>query len=124
MNHWRRWALGLVLLWIIAVTAWALNPITTNVRTALNADGSEKTASVECDSPLSGNTSPTSALPALGPGESLSDGPCHDPVTSGRTLYIIDLLAAAGIVILLVASRGRLDERPVPTTTNDATALA
>jgi hypothetical protein len=124
MKHWRRWALGLVLLWIIAVTVWALSPITANVRTALNPDGSEKTASVECDSPLSGNTSPTSALPALGPGESLGDAPCHDPVTSDRTLYIIDLLAAAGIVILLVASRGRLDERPVPTMTNEAAALA
>jgi hypothetical protein len=124
MKHWRRWALGLVLLWIIAVTVWALSPITVNVRTALNADGSEKTVSVECDSPLSGNTTPSSALPTLGPGESMGDAPCHDPVTSDRTLYIIDVLAAAGIVILLVASRGRLDERPAPTNTNEAAALA
>jgi len=123
MKHWRRWAVLVVGLWIALVTVWALNPVTATVRTGVNADKSEKTASVQCDSPLSGNTSPTSALPALEPGQAFSDEPCKGPVTSGRVIYVIDVLVAVGLLILLVASRGRLDERPEPTNPADATAL-
>jgi hypothetical protein len=124
MKHWRRWALVVVVLWIVAVTVWALNPISATVRTGLNADGAEKTATVQCDSPLSGNTSPTSALATLGPGESFGGAPCHGPVTSGRTIYIIDLVAAAAALVFLVASRGHLDEREEPGITNTSNALA
>src|SRR5436190_6437575 len=111
MKHWRRWALVVVALWIVAVTIWALTPRDATVRTGLNADRSEKTATIQCDSPLSGNSSPTSALPALGQGESIGDAPCHGPVTSGRAIYLMDILAGVGVLIFLVASRGRLDER-------------
>ncbi|HEY3672259.1 MAG TPA: hypothetical protein VGN51_15090, partial [Acidimicrobiia bacterium] len=122
--HWRRWALLVVALWIVAVTVWALKPLDATVITGANADGSDKSATVHCDSPISGNTSPTSVLPTLGHGESIGDAPCHGPVTSGRTMYFIDLAAGAGIVVLLIASRGRLDERPEQTESDSVAALA
>jgi hypothetical protein len=114
MRDWRRWALVGVTLWIVAVTFWALNPMSVNVRTGVNADGTEKNAVVECDSPLSGNTSPTADLPTLGAGESLGNAPCKDPVTSGRTMYAIDIVVAAGVVLLVVAI-GRRSERRTAT---------
>jgi hypothetical protein len=115
MRHWRGWAFVALALWVVAVTVWALNPITATVHVGLNADGSEQTVTVECDSPLSGNSSPTSALPVLQPGQSFAhDDPCSSPVTSGRTIYIIDILVGAAALVLLVASRGRLDQRPEP----------
>ena len=124
MKRWRSWALVVVALWIVAVTVWALKPMNVTVLTGHNADGSDKAATIQCDSPLSGNTSATSALPALGPGESLGDTPCHGPVTSGRTIFIIDLLAGAGVLIFLVASRGRFDERQGSRISDTAAALA
>jgi hypothetical protein len=110
MRDWRRWALIGVTLWIVAVTFWALHPISANVRTGVNADGTEKNAVVECDSPLSGNTSPTADLPTLGAGESFGSAPCKDPVTSGRTMYAIDIVVAVGVVLLVIAI-GRRSER-------------
>jgi hypothetical protein len=123
MKHWRRWAFVAVALWIAAVTVWALDPASVNVRTELNADGTEQTATVQCDSPLSGNTSPTSALPVVGPGESIGDAPCDNAVSSGRVVYVIDILAGAGVLIFLVMSRGHLDERPEPDLSKTTTAL-
>ena len=114
MRDWRRWALVGVTLWIVAVTFWALSPMSANVRTGGNADGTEKSATVECDSPLSGNTSPTADLPTLGSGESLGSAPCEDPVTSGRTMYAIDIVVAVAIVLLVVAI-GRRSERRTAT---------
>jgi len=111
MRDWRRWALVGVTLWIVAVTFWALNPMSVNVRTGVNADGTEKNAVVECDSPLSGNTSPTADLPPLGAGESFGDEPCKAPVTSGRTMYAIDIVVAVGVVLLVVGFGRRSGRR-------------
>jgi hypothetical protein len=111
MRDWRRWVLVGVAVWIVAITFWALNPISATVRTGVNADGTEKTATVECDSPLSGNTSPTADLPTVGSGESLASAPCDGPVTTGRTMYVIDILVAVGVVFVVVASGRRSDRR-------------
>lgn len=124
MKHWRRWAFVVVALWIVAVTVWALNPVSASVRTRLNADGTEQAATVQCDSPVSGNTSATSALPVLGPGESIGNAPCDNAVSSGRTIYVIDILAGVVALILLVASRGHLDERPVRSVSEATAAVA
>ena len=124
MRHWRTWALAAVVVWIVIVTIWAFQPVDATVITGHAADGSDKTATVQCDSPLSGNTSPTSALPTLGHGEALGDEPCHDAVTSGRTIYVIDVICGVAVLILVLASRGRLDERPEPTVSETATAAA
>jgi hypothetical protein len=111
MKHWRSWVLVGVVLWVVAVTVWALNPMSAVVTIGVNADGTQKTATVQCDSPLSGNTSPTSALPTIGSGESLNDALCEGPVTSARTMYVVDMVVAAGILMLLVASRRYSDRR-------------
>jgi hypothetical protein len=126
MKHWRSWVLVGVALWVVAVTVWALNPMSVVVTTGVNADGTQKTATVQCDSPLSGNTSPTAALPTLGSGESLRDAPCEGPVTSARTMYVIDILVAAGILVLLAASRRHSDRRHASdeTVPEDTAALA
>jgi hypothetical protein len=110
-KHWRTWVLLAIALWVVAVTAWALNPMSVVVTTGVNADGTQTTATVQCDSPLSGNTSPTEALPTLSSGESLSHNPCEGPVTSARTMYAIDMVVAAGILMLLVAIRRHSDRR-------------
>jgi hypothetical protein len=124
MRHWRTWALVVVVLWIAVVTVWAVRPLDATVITGHTADGSDKTATVECDSPLSGNTSPTSALPALGSGEAFGDAPCHDAVSSGRAIYVIDVVCGVALLILLLASRGRFDERSDPTVADATTARA
>jgi hypothetical protein len=123
MRHWRRWALVAVALWIVVATVWAFKPISATVVTGLNADGSEKTATVQCDSPLSGNTSPTEAVPTLGPRQSFGDAPCHGPVTGGRTMYFIDIAVALALLVFLVRSRGRFDERPERISTDETAAL-
>ena len=124
MRHWRTWALAAVVVWIAVVTIWAFQPIDATVITGHAADGSDKTATVACDSPLSGNTSPTSALPELGRGEAFGDAPCDNAVTSGRTIYVIDVVCGIALVILLLASRGHLDERVEPTVADATAALA
>ena len=111
MKHWRSWVLVGVAVWVVAVTIWALNPMTAVVTIGVNADGTQKTVTVECDSPLSGNTAPTAVPPALSSGESLNDALCEDPVTSARTMYVVDMVIAAGILMLLVASRRHFDRR-------------
>ena len=44
-------------------------------------------------------------------GESLGDAPCEGPVTSGRTIYVIDVVVAVGVVVLVIASGRRSDRR-------------
>ena len=107
MRDWRKWALVIVTLWIAAATLWALTPMSVTVHTGVNADGTERTATIECDSPLSGNTSPTQELPTLGAGQSLGSEPCARAVTSGRTLYLLDLVVTALVLAVVAATRLR-----------------
>ena len=110
VRHWRTWTLVIAVGWIAVVTFWALQPMTIDVRVGTNPDGSDRSSVVECDSPLSGNTDPTSALPPLAAGEAFGDAPCDGPVTSARTLYVLDVVVAAGIVLLVLLVRRRSDD--------------
>jgi hypothetical protein len=108
-----------VALWIAVVTIWAFGPMSANVHTGVAADGKETTATVQCDSPLSGNSSPTQALPTLGAGQSIGDPPCESPVNSGRAVYIFDVIVAVGIVFVVIAV-GRRSNRRARAQTTDA----
>jgi hypothetical protein len=116
MRNWRTWAFLGVVVWIVCVGFWVTQPMTVTVTVGLNPDGSAKTATVECDSPLSGNTDPTSALPDLAAGESFSEAPCDRPITSGRTLFALDVVLAVVALLLIALVRRRHDPEPTGTT--------
>jgi hypothetical protein len=105
MRNWRTAALVVVVLWMVLVALWAVDPMTISVTVAKNADGSDITATVQCDSPLSGNTNPTGALPTLPAGQAVGHAPCDGPVTSARAVFFLDVLVTAGVVLALVISR-------------------
>lgn len=108
MKNWRLWALAVITAWIICVALWAVQPMTVSVRVGTKLDGTEKTASVQCDSPLSGNTEPTDALPTFSnPRFAVRGAPCENPVTSGRTMFVVDVVIAAAALVLVSAVHRR-----------------
>ena len=111
MRDWRKWVFVGVALWMAVVTIWAFQPMSVNVRTGVGPDGQEKTATIQCDAPLSGNTSPTQSPPTLGAGQSIGNAPCESPVNSARALYVFDVIVAVGVVVLAIAVGRRSNRR-------------
>jgi len=107
MKNWRRWAFIALALWIVSVTWWALAPTSAAVHTGFGPNKLETTATVECDSPLSGNTSPTQPLPNLAPGQAFGASPCLLPVNDARGIYVVDVVAALGVAFVVIATRRR-----------------
>ena len=107
VRNWRRWVFIALVLWIVAVTWWALKPISAAVHTGFGPNKLETTATVECDSPLSANTSPTQPLPSLASGQAFGASPCSLPVNNARGIYVIDVVAALGVAFFVIATRRR-----------------
>jgi len=106
VKDWRRWVLVALALWIVAVAWWAAKPMTDNVRTSVaTATHAETVASVQCDSPLSGNTSPNAALPGLNAGQSFDRAPCELPINDGRIIFVIDVVVTVVVLFALIATR-------------------
>lgn len=124
MKHWRTIAVVAIAVWIVCVAVWAFRPMTISVHVGTNADGTEKTVKVQCDAPLSGNTQPTSDLPTLKAGETFGSALCNGPVTSGRTIFFVDLLVAVAVLVLLAVTRGHREPRaPENAASGRSTAL-
>jgi len=125
VKHWRAFAVVAIAAWIVCVAVWAFHPMTISVHVGTDAAGAETTASVQCDAPLSGNTQPTNDLPTLKAGESFGPTPCTGPVTSGRTIFFIDLLVAGAVLVVLAATRGHREQRgPEEAAAGRSTAVA
>ncbi len=107
MNRWRSWLLGGLIVWIAIVAWWAVTPITDTVPTG-SVPNKDKVPvatvqAVQCDSPLSGNTSPTGALPVLKPdSRSYQRTPCKLPHQNDRVIFAVDVLLVLGVLIVLV----------------------
>jgi hypothetical protein len=100
MRRWRKWVLVALLVWIGLVVWWATRPITDAVPTGL-VKGVETSQKVQCDSPLSGNTTSPDPLPELPKGRAFERTPCEMPIHNDRWILWADIaLAVVGVVIL------------------------
>jgi hypothetical protein len=100
VKRWRVWVLVALLAWMLVVTWWAMQPVTDSVDTGVvrNAFTSQ---TVQCDSPLSGNTKPTEPLPPLHGTREYQRTPCKLPIENGRLIFWVDVaFALIGVVIL------------------------
>jgi hypothetical protein len=105
MRRWRRWVLVTLLIWIGIVVWWATRPVTDAVPTGI-VKGVETSQKVQCDSPLSGNTTSPDPLPKLhtppGPWvRAYERTPCTMPIENDRMILWADIaLVVVGVVIL------------------------
>jgi hypothetical protein len=112
VKDWRKWVLATTVLWIIIVAFWTTRPMTAVVHTGFTEPGHlETVAAVQCDSPLSGNTSPTETLPELKAGRAFDSAPCELPIENGRVIFAIDCLMAVGVVVVVVGTQQRSNAR-------------
>jgi hypothetical protein len=90
-----------LLVWIGVVIWWAAKPLTDSVPTGTVKDV-ETSQKVQCDSPLSGNTTSPDPLPELAKGRAYERTPCAQPIHNDRWILWIDIaLVVAGVVILV-----------------------
>lgn len=112
MKDWRKWVLASVVLWIVVVALWTARPITAVVHTGFTEPGHVATvATVHCHSPLSGNASPTRALPELKAGQAFDGAPCELPIRSDRALFAIDCVIAVMVIVVVFAAWQRSNLR-------------
>jgi hypothetical protein len=100
MRRWRRWVLVALLVWIGLVVWWATKPVTDAVPTGL-VKGVETTRTVQCDSPLSGNTTSPEPLPELAKHRAYGRSPCELPIQNDRWILWIDIGVVVGGVVAL-----------------------
>lgn len=101
MRRWRRWVLVVVLVWVGVVVWWATKPVTDSVFTGTTADGVETSHNVQCDSPLSGNTTSPDPLPELAKGRAYDRTPCELPIQNGRIILGVDIAVALIVIVIL-----------------------
>jgi hypothetical protein len=104
---WRKWLLGGLLVWIAIVAWWAVTPLSDTVPTGLvtikKVANTPTSQTVQCASPLSGNTKPTEPLPVLKPDtRSYQRDPCKLPHQNDRLILIVDVVLVIGVLIILL----------------------
>jgi hypothetical protein len=100
MRRWRRWVLVALLVWIGLVVWWATKPVTDAVPTGL-VKGVETSQAVQCDSPLSGNTTSPDPLPELARRRAYERTPCGLPIHNDRWILWTDIALVLGGVVIL-----------------------
>jgi hypothetical protein len=103
VKHWRVWLVGILVVRLVAVTWWAVRPVSETVPTG-RVRGVQTHHTVQCDSPLSGNGSATGPLPQLRPGQEYERTPCERTVNQDRILFFLDVALALLVFIALAAT--------------------
>ena len=113
------WVLVALVGWIVVVAIWASRPISDTVPTG-TIKNVETNQTVQCDSPLSGNTTSTAPLPVLHGARSYERPPCDMPIHNGRIIFWVDVaVVLAAVVILLKTWKPRS-----PSESSDPVAFA
>jgi hypothetical protein len=105
VKHWRTWLVGILLVWLVAVTWWAVRPVSETVPTGM-VKNVQTYQTVQCNSPLSGGSA-TESLPTLGSGRAYEYTPCQKTVTHDRVVYAGDVALVIAVLIVLAATRHR-----------------
>jgi hypothetical protein len=103
VKHWRIWALGVLLVWFVAVTWWVVRPVSDTVPTGI-VNNVQTAQTVQCDSPLSGNQSATGPLLQLQSGRAYERTPCEQTIKGDRVMFAVDIAVALAILIVLAAT--------------------
>ena len=118
------WVLIVLVGWIVVVAIWASRPISDTVSTGIiknvkTGELVETYRTVQCESPLSGNTKST-ALPVLHGGRSYQQAPWEMPIQQGRIIFALDIAVVLAALVILVKTW-----KPSPTSeSSDLVAFA
>jgi hypothetical protein len=101
MRRWRTWLVVTLAVWIVVVAWWATRPVTDAVPTGTVANV-ETSQTVQCDSPLSGNTTATAPLPELSHRRAYERTPCALPIHNDRMILWVDIALVFIAAVILV----------------------
>jgi hypothetical protein len=101
-----------LLVWVAALSVWALRPLTDHVPTGV-VDGEHTSVAVECARPIENHAGPDEAIPAVQPPRAYERDACTQQHRENRWMLLVNIVLIAGLAIgLITVARSETSELP------------
>ncbi len=101
-----------LLMWVAALSVWALRPLTDHVPTGV-VDGQRTSVAIECARPFENHAGPDDTIPTVQPPRAYERDACTEQHRENRWMLLVNIVLIAGIAVgLLATTRSHTTEQP------------